>query len=68
MRYKITKRCLIFWCMFIGLGALYGSIMMFIDPTGKLLQMDGLIKYFQVLPFSDVLFKIIFFPVFLYLS
>lgn len=57
MRYKIIKRCLIFWCMFIGLGALYGSIMMFIDPTGKLLQMDGLIKYFQVLPFSDVLFK-----------
>ena len=57
MRYKITKRFLIFWCLFIGIGAVYGSTCMFIDPTGKLLGMDTMLPYFQVLPFSDVLFQ-----------
>ena len=57
MRYKRVKRILEFWCLFIGLGALYGSINMLIDPTGKSLGMDGMLKYFSVLPFSDVLFQ-----------
>lgn len=57
MRYKRTKVILIFWCLFIGIGAVVGSVSMFIDPTGKLLSMDKLLPYFQVLPFSDVLFK-----------
>ena len=57
MRYKITKGFLIFWCLFIGIGAVYGSTCMFIDPTGKLLGMDTMLPYFQVLPFSDVLFQ-----------
>lgn len=29
---------------------------MVIDPSGKLLQMDGLLLYFRVLPFSETLF------------
>lgn len=62
MRYKITKKILIFWCLFIGIGALLGSICMFIDPTGKLLQMENLLPYFKVLPFSDILFKNYIFP------
>lgn len=57
MRYKITKRFLIFWCLFIGIGALQGSTCMLIDPTGKLLKMDAMLPYFQVLPFSDLLFQ-----------
>lgn len=57
MRYNITKKFLIFWCLFIGIGAVYGSTCMFIDPTGKLLQMNTLLPYFKVLPFSDVLFQ-----------
>lgn len=57
MRYKTTRKFLIFWCLFVGIGALWGSINMFIDPTGKLLQMDTMLPYFQVLPFSDILFK-----------
>lgn len=57
MRYKITRKFLIFWCLFVGIGALWGSINMFIDPTGKLLQMDKMIPYFQVLPFSNILFQ-----------
>ncbi len=57
MRYKKTKPFLIFWCLFIGIGALIGSIGMFIDPTGKLLRMDQMLPYFKVLPFSNILFK-----------
>lgn len=55
--YKKMKRILTILCLFIGIGAVYGSIAMFIDPTGKLLQMDNLLKYFEVLPFSDKLFQ-----------
>lgn len=62
MRYKITRKFLIFWCLFVGIGALWGSINMFVDPTGKLLQMDTMLPYFQVLPFSDILFKNYIFP------
>ena len=62
MRYKITRNFLVFWCLFVGIGALWGSINMFIDPTGKLLQMDTMLPYFQVLPFSDILFKNYIFP------
>lgn len=57
MRYKITKKFLIFWCLFVGIAAVYGSVMMFISPSGKLLQMDNIIGYFKVLPFSEILFK-----------
>lgn len=57
MRYKITKKVLMFWCLFVAIGAVYGSICMFIDPTGKILSMDGLLPYFSVLPFSDILFQ-----------
>ena len=57
MRYKRVKKILEFWCLFIGIGAIYGSLNMLIDPTGKSLGMDGMLKYFGVLPFSDVLFQ-----------
>ena len=62
MRYKITRKFLIFWCLFVGIGALWGSINMFIDPTGKLLQMDKMLPCFQVLPFSNILFQNYIFP------
>ena len=57
MRYKRVKKILMFWCLFIGIGALWGSICMFIKPDGSLLHMDNLLPYFNVLPFSDILFK-----------
>ena len=57
MRYKKVKIALIFWCMFIGIGAVVGSTCMFIDPTGKLLQMNTMLPYFQVLPLSSLLFQ-----------
>lgn len=56
-RYIISKRILIFWTLFIGLGAVGGSLCMFIDPTGKIMGMDGMLPFFQVLPFANVLFQ-----------
>ncbi len=56
-RYNIAKRILIFWTLFIGLGAIGGSLCMFIDPTGKMMGMDGMLPFFQVLPFANVLFQ-----------
>ena len=57
MRYKITKKFLIFWCLFVGIEAVIGSIGMFIDPSGKLMMMDTMLPYFSVLPFSKILFQ-----------
>lgn len=57
MRYKRVKKILEFLCLFIGIGALYGSINMFVDPTGSSLGMNDMLKYFSVLPFSNILFK-----------
>lgn len=62
MRYRITKKFLIFWCLFIGICAVYGSTCMFIDPSGKLLEMESMLPYFKVLPFSDILFQNYIFP------
>lgn len=56
-RYIIAKRILIFWTLFIGVGAIGGSLCMFIDPTGKMVGMDGMLPFFQVLPFANVLFQ-----------
>lgn len=57
MRYKITKKILIFWCLFIGISAIYGSTCMLINPTGSLLDMDNLLPYFSSLPLSNILFN-----------
>ena len=53
----------IFWSLFIGIGALGGSFMMFIDPSGKMwLNMDLLLPGIQKLPFSDIFFQNFIFP------
>ena len=56
-RYEIARRWLIFWTLFIGLGAVAGGLSMILDPSGRTLHMDGMLPYFQVLPFADVLFQ-----------
>lgn len=61
-RYVIFRAVLSFFTIFVGIGAFAGAICMFIDPSGKILQMDGLLPYFEVLPFSDVLFNDYVFP------
>ena len=38
-RLKPTRTALLFWCLFIGIGAVVGAVCMFIKPDGSLLQM-----------------------------
>ena len=54
---QITRRILIFWTLFIGLGAVAGATAMLRDPSGKILGMDAMLPYFRVLPFADLLFR-----------
>ncbi len=56
-RYDTARRWLIFWTLFIGVGAVAGGLSMILDPSGKTLHMDGMLPYFQVLPFSRTLFQ-----------
>ncbi|MBO4509476.1 MAG: hypothetical protein J5747_12680 [Spirochaetaceae bacterium] len=61
-RLKFLKILLLFWCFFIGLGALWGGTAMLIKPDGSILHMQDLLPYFQVLPFADVVFQDYVFP------
>lgn len=46
------------WTLFIAVGALVGALMMWIDPSGKMWQMDGILKMLQdKMPFADIFFK-----------
>ena len=56
-RYNTARKWLIFWTLFIGIGAVAGGLSMILDPSGKTLHMDGMLPYFWVLPFADVLFR-----------
>ena len=56
-RYETARRILVFWTLFIGIGAVGGAAMMLLDPTGKTMGMDGMLPYFQVLPFAEVVFQ-----------
>ncbi len=62
MKSSFLRKWLIFWCLFIGIGAVGGSAGMIADPSGKLMGMTSLLPYFQVLPFADVLFSNLLFP------
>lgn len=55
-KYVYARRALIFWTLFIGIGAVGGALCMLIDPSGKALGMDAMLPYFRKLPFADVLF------------
>ena len=52
-RSRVTGGILLFWTIFIGLGAVGGAAMMLYDPTGKAMGMDAMLPCFQVLPFAD---------------
>lgn len=56
-RFNVARKILIFWTLFIGVGAVLGSVMMFVDPSGKTMGMAGMLPYFKKLPFADVLFN-----------
>ena len=52
-----ARRWLIFWCLFIGVGAVVGAVSMFLAPDGSILHMQNMLQYFQVLPFAETLFQ-----------
>lgn len=56
-RFSAARRVLIFWTLFIGIGAVCGAVGMISDSSGKALGMDGMLPYFKVLPFADILFN-----------
>ena len=56
-RYNTARRWLIFWTLFIGVGAVAGGLSMILDPSGRVLGMDAMLPYFQKLPFANVLFR-----------
>ena len=62
MKIKTLRRMLLFWCLFIGIGALWGGVSMFIDPTGVVFGYDFFFTGFKKLPFYDVLFTNLIFP------
>lgn len=56
-RFRTARRWLIFWTLFVGVGAVVGAANMILDPSGRSLRMDAVLPCFQVLPFADVLFR-----------
>ena len=56
-RYDRARKILIFWTLFIGIGAAAGAAAMLADPSGGIMGMDAMLPYFQKLPFADVLFQ-----------
>ncbi len=57
MKTSVLRKTSIFFTLFISLGALAGSLSMFIDPSGKTTGMDGLLPGLNKLPFADILFR-----------
>jgi len=54
-----TVKCgvLKFWTLFIGIGAVWGAAMMWIDPTGKMWGMDPLLLVLQTkMPWPEIFF------------
>lgn len=45
-RSQIAGRWLLFWTLFIGLGAVAGASGMLLDPSGKAMGMDTMLPYF----------------------
>ncbi len=61
-RYQTARGFLLFWCLFIGVGAVAGAVGMLVAPDGSALGMQTMLPCFQVLPFADVLFQDFVFP------
>lgn len=61
-RSQIAGRWLLFWTLFIGLGAVAGASGMLLDPSGKAMGMDAMLPYFQVLPLAEYLYQDFMFP------
>ncbi len=61
-RSQVAGRCLFFWTLFIGIGAVAGASGMLLDPSGKAMGMDAMLPYFQVMPLAEYLYQDFLFP------
>ena len=61
-RSQTAGRWLLFWTLFIGIGAVAGASGMLLDPSGKSMGMDAMLPYFQVLPLAERLYRNFIFP------
>ena len=57
MRLKVFKILLLILTIFVGVGAVFGGVCMLIEPDGRLVFLDTMLPYFQVLPFAEILFQ-----------
>ena len=47
-----------FWTLFIGIGAVWGAMMMWIDPTGVMWGMDPMLDMLRAkMPWPDIFFR-----------
>ena len=53
-KFNAARRALLFWCLFIGIGAVAGAVGMLAAPDGSALGMEGIctrIPFFPALRF-----------------
>lgn len=53
---------MVFWELFIGIGAVARAVMMFADPSGRMFGMEPMLPLFRRLPFAGTLFADFVFP------
>lgn len=58
MSRKFYNKAMKFWTLFIGIGAVVGALMMWIDPSGKIWMMDPILEILrEKMPWPDVFFR-----------
>lgn len=57
-RLSILTKWMKFWTLFIGIGALVGAMMMWIDPSGKMWMLDVVLEMLRdKMPWPDIFFR-----------
>lgn len=55
-RFTAARKVLIFWCLFIRIGAVAGAAGMFSAFDGSARGMQALLPYFQLLSLAEILY------------
>ena len=56
-KFNIARGALLFYCIFICIGAIGGAILFWTYPHGEVRNMADMLPCFQVLPFADFFFQ-----------
>lgn len=55
---RVLDGMMIFWTLFIGIGALVGATMMWLDPSGRLFMLDPLLDMLRAkMPWPEIFFR-----------